>query len=191
MSAREVVLVIIFLGLTLGTFAAVHAQTEDESQISAKAFLKAAEVLTHPRCVNCHPQGDRPLQGDDSHIHFMHIERGPEGMGKNGLLCSACHQDTNLPGEHMPPGAPGWQLPPANMPMAFEKVTPRILCQHLKDPGKNGQRTPNEVIEHVETAPLVAWGWDPGEGRTPVAMSHEDFVQYMREWFENGAACPE
>jgi hypothetical protein len=29
-----------------------------------------------PRCMNCHPAGDVPLQGDDSHIHTMLPQRG-------------------------------------------------------------------------------------------------------------------
>jgi hypothetical protein len=77
------------------------------------------------------------------------------------------------------------------MPMVFEGVTPREICEHLKDPARNGNRSPEEVLEHVETGPVVLWGWNPGEGRTPVAMSHEEFVKDMKEWIDNGAACPE
>ena len=77
----------------------------------------------------------------------------------------------------MPPGGPGWQLPPEDMPMVFEGATPREICLHLKDPAQNGQRSPDEVVEHVETTPIVLWGWNPGEGRTPVPMSHEEFVK--------------
>jgi len=91
----------------------------------------------------------------------------------------------------MPPGSPGWQLPPKDMPMVFEGSTPHEICLHLKDPDQNGLRSPDEVLEHVETAPIVLWGWNPGEGRTPVAMSHEEFVKNMKEWVDNGVACPE
>ncbi len=191
MSTKSVVLAIMILSIVPCVHVIVRAQAKGDTKVSAQAFIKATEVLMHPRCVNCHPQGNSPLQGDDDHKHFMHVERGPEGLGKNGLWCGTCHQDKNLPGEHMPPGAPGWQLPPADMPMPFEKTTPHILCEHLKDPSKNGQRSPDEIIEHVETAPIVLWGWNPGEGRTPVAMSHDEFVQNMKDWVQNGAACPE
>lgn len=120
----------------------------------------------------------------------MDVKRGSDGMGKNGLWCSTCHQNENLPGEHMPPGAPGWELPPEDMPMVFEKISPRELCEHFKDPAQNGGRNPAEVVEHVRTAPLVLWGWDPGEGRTPVLMPHQEFVENMAEWADKGAACP-
>jgi hypothetical protein len=75
--------------------------------------------------------------------------------------------------------------------MVFEKKTPGELCQQLKDPAQNGNRTPQEVVEHVQTASLVLWGWNPGEGRTPVSMPHDVFVKNMTDWAEKGAACPE
>ena len=190
MRAKRVLLAIVSLA-TAVSLSVVYARAGDDPASAAKAFLTVSQVLMHPRCVNCHPKGDRPLQGDDSHPHIMHVVRGPEGLGKNGLWCSTCHQEKNLPGAHMPPGAPGWQLPPNDMPMAFEGNTPGEICLHLKDPAQNGQRSPNEVLEHVETGPVVLWGWDPGEGRAPVPISHEEFVKNMKEWIDNGTACPE
>jgi hypothetical protein len=158
---------------------------------AARAFKAAYPVYMHPRCVNCHPQGDAPLQGEESRPHAMKVKRGPGGMGKSAMQCSSCHQAANLAGQHMPPGGPGWQLPPEDMPMVFEKKTAHDLCVQLKDPAQNGGRTPEEIVEHVRTAPLVLWGWSPGEGRIPVSMSHDTFVRYMKEWAEKGAACPE
>jgi hypothetical protein len=144
----------------------------------------------HPRCVNCHPVGDSPLIGDASRPHPMRVRRGPEGMGKDGLFCSTCHQEKNLPGAHMPPGAPGWQLPTKDTPMVFEKRTPRELCLQLKDPAQNGDRTLSQVLEHVRDAPIVLWGWHPGEGRTAVPVPHDQFVRHVADWVEKGAACP-
>ena len=168
-----------------------EAQAAGEDRAgAAAAFEKAAQVLQHPRCVNCHPAGERPLVGDRSQPHPMHVERGPEGMGKNGLWCSTCHQDKNLQGSGLPPGAPGWELPPADMPMVFEKKTSRQLCEQLKDPARNGSRSPAEIVDHVREAPLVLWGWHPGEGRTPLSMPHEEFVRLMSQWADKGAACP-
>ncbi len=158
---------------------------------SAEAFRRASAVFLHPRCVNCHPLGDRPLQGDDRRSHAMHVVRGPSGVGKNGLWCATCHTDKNVPGPHLPPGAPGWQLPPAEAPMVFEKKTPGELCRQLKDPAQNGQRSPAEVVEHVREAPLVLWGWNPGAGRTKPPLSHEEFVRELTAWAEKGAACPD
>ncbi|MCM0082414.1 hypothetical protein L4X63_12520 [Geomonas sp. Red32] len=156
----------------------------------AEAFAKACKVLLHPRCVNCHPEGDRPLVGDRSRPHPMHVERGRGGLGKNGLFCTTCHQEKNQEYDHTPPGAPEWQLPPEDMKMVFEKKTPRQLCEQLKDPARNGSRTPAEVVDHVRDAPLVLWGWHPGDGRTPVPMPHAEFVKLMSTWADSGAPCP-
>jgi len=32
-------------------------------------FSEIGKVLTHPRCINCHPAGDRPTQDNDMHPH--------------------------------------------------------------------------------------------------------------------------
>ena len=168
-----------------------YAQTGGNPAAAARAFLEASQVFFHPRCVNCHPAGDAPLQGDNMRPHSMQVKRGPAGMGKSAMQCSNCHQAANLRGVHMPPGAPDWQMPPEDLPMIFEKLTPRQLCLQLKDPAKNGNRSPKEVVDHNREAALVLWGWNPGEGRTPIPMPHETFVKYMTEWAENGAACPE
>src|SRR4026208_1751619 len=62
---------------------------------SAEAFKEAYKVLRHPRCMNCHPSGDAPLQGDDSHIHAQNVTRGPDGKGLYAMKCSNCHQTAN------------------------------------------------------------------------------------------------
>jgi hypothetical protein len=76
------------------------------------------------------------------------------------------------------------------MPMVFEKRTPGQLCRQLKDPNQNGNRTPEQIIEHLKT-PLVVWGWNPGEGRAAVPMAYDAFVRNMVEWVEKGVSCPE
>jgi hypothetical protein len=168
-----------------------YAQSTADPTASAKAFLTASKVFFHPRCVNCHPAGDAPLQGDEGRRHGMNVKRGPEGLGTAGIRCSVCHQTTNQPVAHMPPGAPGWKLPPQNMPMIFEKRTAKQLCIQLKDPAQNGNMTLKDVLDHVRTAPLVLWAWNPGEGRTPVPLSHAEFMNSMSQWTEQGASCPE
>ncbi|HEV7559681.1 MAG TPA: hypothetical protein VGO00_29595, partial [Kofleriaceae bacterium] len=35
------------------------------------AFEAMRGVFQHARCQNCHPSGDQPLQGDDSHPHMQ------------------------------------------------------------------------------------------------------------------------
>jgi hypothetical protein len=156
---------------------------------AAAAFEALTPVLRHPRCMNCHSIGDFPRQGDDSHQHTMQVRRGPEGNGVNTIRCNTCHQTHNLAGLHMPPGAPDWRLPLPTMPMIWEGMTDKQLCELLKDPKKNGDRTPEQIVEHMHT-PLVLWGWTPGDGRTPVPMAQREFLAKVKEWAAKGAACP-
>ena len=79
---------------------------EDRTR-ARNAFMKAYPVFMHPRCQNCHPAGDTPLQGDDSHVHdLLRLRRGADGNGVFAMRCSNCHQAANGPGPHTPPGAP-------------------------------------------------------------------------------------
>jgi hypothetical protein len=155
----------------------------------ASAFEAIVPVLHHPRCMNCHSVGDFPRQGDDSHRHTMDVRRGPHGDGADPVKCSTCHQDHNLAGLHTPPGAPEWELPPPSMPMIWEDLTDRQLCELLKDPKQNGHRTIQQIVDHM-SSPLVLWGWNPGEGRTAIAMPQPEFLAKVKEWASEGAGCP-
>jgi hypothetical protein len=168
----------------------VSAQgTQGDDAAAAAAFEKMVPVLRHPRCMNCHSVGDFPRQGDDSHRHTMQVHRGPDGHGVNAVKCSTCHQDHNLVGLHMPPGAPDWELPTPAMPMIWEGLSDRQLCELFKDPKRNGNRTVEQIVEHMHT-PLVLWGWAPGDGRTPIPTPQDNFLLNVQEWVAKGAACP-
>lgn len=153
------------------------------------AFLAAYPVLMHPRCLNCHPAGDMPLQGEDSHLHTQNVQRGRAGMGKYALRCNNCHQPANVPGENMPPGTANWHLAPRVM--VFEGRSAGELCRQMKDPKTNGGHPVEGAIEHLESDPLVLWGWSPGDGRSTPPLSHAEFLQKMQEWVRSGAACPD
>ena len=147
-------------------------------------------VLQHPRCMNCHPAGDTPLVGDDSQPHPQNVQRGTLGVGLFAMRCNACHQTKNTEGPHLPPGAPRWQLPTKGMPLVFQGKSSQELCQQLRDPKRNGGKTPEQLLEHVEKDPLVLWGWAPGPGRAPVPVSHEEFVRAMKAWVAGGCKYP-
>jgi hypothetical protein len=178
------------------------AENETDEGASIAAFSAAYSVFSHPRCVNCHPAGSAPLQGDDSHPHAFRVQRGADGGGLPALRCSNCHQSANVPGAHMPPGAafppeakeppfkPRWHLPSQQTPLVFEGRTVAQLCRQLKDPRQNGGLSLEQLIKHVTSDPLVLWGWDPGDGRTKPPISHAEFVQKIAEWVNKGAACP-
>ena len=167
------------------------ASTSNDAAASRVAFLAAYPVFLHPRCMNCHPSGDVPLQGDDSHPHAQNVKRGPDGKGLYALKCANCHQHANLPGLNMPPGNPNWHMLPPTMKMVFQDKTPGELARQLKDPAQNGGKNLEQLLHHVSEDKLVLGGWDPGEGRTRPPISHAEFVAQMRAWIENGAAIPD
>ena len=51
------------------------ANITDESARSAAMFTEIGKVLTHPRCLNCHPVTGGPTQGDDMHPHDPPVVR--------------------------------------------------------------------------------------------------------------------
>jgi hypothetical protein len=153
-------------------------------------FTAFVPVLRHPRCMNCHSRGDFPRQGDDGHPHSMNVRRGPEGHGVTAEKCNTCHQEQNLAGAHLPPGAPNWALPPANTPMIWQGLTDAQICQSIKDPKQNKNRNLSQLVDHLTEDRLVMWAWNPGDGRTPVPMPHEDFSAKVKQWQAAGAPCP-
>jgi len=160
-----------------------------DSVASVAAFKKVYRVLMSPRCMNCHPSGDIPLQGDDSHLHTMNPQRGVEGKGVFAMKCANCHQPTNTPGKNTPPGNPNWHLPPANMKMVFQGRTPYQLAKQLVNPKQNGNKDLKKLIEHADDG-LVLAGWNPGEGRTLPPMSHAEFKKAWITWLTTGAYAP-
>ncbi|MCX2452279.1 hypothetical protein QG516_25525 [Pedobacter gandavensis] len=160
-----------------------------DSIASVKAFEKVYRVLMSPRCMNCHPSGDIPLQGDDSHLHEMFPKRGKDGKGLFAMKCGSCHQPSNTPGKHSPPGNPEWHLPPADMKMVFQGKTAAELAKQLIDPKQNGNKSMKQLLAHSEDG-LVRWGWQPGEGRTLPPMSHAEFKKAWETWLNNGAYAP-
>ncbi len=162
-----------------------------EGKAAQEAFLASYRVFMHPRCLNCHPAGDAPLQGEDSHLHAQHVTRGPDGKGLFALRCSSCHQDRNLPGPNTPPGHPSWHLPGPEAPLVFEGRSPAQLAAQLKDPKQTGGKTLEQVLEHVEKDGLVLACFSPPEGRPPPPLSHAEFARAFRTWVEAGAPVPE
>ena len=167
-----------------------HRETiNNDSLESVTAFMDVYKVLMSPRCMNCHPSGDVPLQGDDNHVHTMLPRRGKDGKGVYAMKCSNCHQPTNLEGLGKPPGNPNWHLPPANMKMVFQGRTAYQLAKQLVNPKTNGNKNLQQLIEHADDG-LVTAGWNPGEGRTVPPLSHEEFKKAWITWIEKGAYAP-
>lgn len=159
----------------------------DKAERSRALFLEASRVLLHPRCTNCHPDGDSPYQGTQPVSHDPPVTRGPEDKGVVGMECTSCHQEHNL--EHARvPGAPHWHLAPREM--AWVGKTPRQVCEQMKDPQRNGGRTLAQLVDHNAHDKLVGWGWAPGWGREPAPGTQEQFGVIVQAWVDTGAECP-
>jgi hypothetical protein len=166
----------------------------DRATRSRALFNEAAKVITSPRCMNCHPAGDQPHQGDDRHIHRPSALRGEANNGVPGQRCAACHTDNNFP---LSLGAASYQSIPGNLrwslapiEMAWEGKTAGEICRQIKDPARNGGRDLGLLHEHVAKDELVAWGWRPGAGRQPAPGSQEQFGAIVQAWIDTGAECP-
>jgi hypothetical protein len=167
--------------------ASEFAAIGDRGERSAALFVEAGKVLLHPRCVNCHPAGESPLQAEDGRAHEPWVRRGLGGHGVVGMRCLTCHQEANFdPGRV--PGAPHWHLAPEEM--AWQGRTLGEICAQLKDPEQNGGRTLKEIERHMADDPLVAWGWTPGADREPAPGTQEVFGRLIAEWVATGAVCP-
>ena len=160
----------------------------DTGARSRALFVEASRVLLHPRCANCHPDGDVPAQGMQMIAHQPPVTRGPEGRGVVGMECTGCHQDRNLAQARVP-GAPDWHLAPREM--AWVGKTPRQICEQIKDPKRNGGKSLAQIVEHnAHDKALVAWGWSPGADREPAPGTQEQFGAIVAAWVETGAECP-
>jgi hypothetical protein len=163
------------------------ADIGDTAARSAAVFIEAGKVLTSPRCVNCHPAGDRPLQGETRRLHQPPVERGVDGFGAVTMRCATCHQDANFD----PAGVPGhqhWHLAPREM--AWENKTLGEICAQIKDPARNGGRSLEQISMHMATDSLVGWAWAPGFSREPAPGTQKEFGALIEAWVKTGAVCP-
>ncbi|TMB85843.1 MAG: Isoquinoline 1-oxidoreductase subunit [Chloroflexi bacterium] len=144
------------------------AGIKDPAARSAALFVEAGKVLRHPRCQNCHPDGDRPSQGT-GYPHQPPVQRGADGLGVTTMRCTTCHQAAT---------------------MAWQRRSLAEICAQVKDPARNGGHPLSEIDEHMARDPLVGWAWNPGEGREPAPGTQASFGALVKAWADSGAACP-
>src|SRR6266508_991591 len=121
----------------------VFAAISDPAERSRAIFAEAAKVLTHPRCLNCHPATDRVLQGNDKHPH--------QPVATRDTPCVTCHIDRNVTlleraSYRSIPGHPRWMAAPIEM--AWEGKSVGDICRKSQDPGRTGGRTLALLHEH-------------------------------------------
>ena len=165
------------------------AGIRDETVRSVAYFNELGKVLTSPRCVNCHPAGDRPLQNDNGRLHQPPVARGADGGGLPSMRCTICHQSANFNVVGIDvPGHQGWHLAPREM--AWQDKTLAEICAQIKDPKRNGSRSLAALVHHIGEDSLVGWAWHPGTGRQPAPGTQKIAGALAEAWVKSGAACP-
>ncbi len=170
------------------------SNTQAEAKASSdKAFDKMMKVLTHKRCVNCHPSDDYPRQGEDSHIHNFGVRRGDDNHGVAALKCETCHQSENNDYSGVP-GAPEWSLAPLSM--AWQGLNRVEIAKSMLNPKNNGGKNLEQIVEHLTEHELVLWAWEPGidaagNPREVPPIPKDEYIKAVKEWAESGAHIPE
>jgi hypothetical protein len=174
--------------LLIVLLAAACSRSEAASAADPAPFEPIANVVMHPRCINCH-QDESPRQTDLKIVHQPLVVRGKDGHGAPTQPCQTCHQAKNS-ADGFVPGVATWHLAPLSM--LWEGRTKAQICEQMKDPVRNGGRsTGADIIEHMKTDPLVLWAWTPGAGRSTPPLSHEKFVEALEAWVRAGMPCPQ
>ena len=182
------------LGITMDYERTSSEAADGENEIELNSpFDKMMAVLTHQRCVNCHPAGDVPRKGDDSHVtRALGISGGEHGHGLEGISCNTCHveENNNFSGV---PGAPDWALAPLSM--AWEGLSRVEIATSMLDRSKNGNRSLDDIVKHLTEHELVLWAWEPGvnsEGipREKPPVPKDEYIAAVKELAANGAIIP-
>jgi len=160
------------------------------AQPTQDLFAPIAIVMQHPRCLNCHVNGDRPLNGEGGGLHRMKITRGGDpGRGAPGAHCYACHRETAVSESSFVPSAPDWHLPPKDM--GWQDQTQAQLCDRLKISLEKLNWKPAKIIDHFTKDPLVSTSWKGTPPRRPEVPSHQGQVgEGVEAWLKAGQPCP-
>ncbi len=179
----------------------VFAEGSISAQESLANWARFYEVASHPRCSNCHVGADnRPMWSGPSYgktrFHGMNIVADESRIGGETLMCSTCHitlpeaaSNANATPHTAPRVAANWMLAPVEAEW-FGKSS-AYICNQLKDPARNGDRTIREVAAHLDHDVILRWAWNPGGGREPAPYSLQETMDSLMKWAAAGAPCPQ
>ncbi len=199
---RLIVGAILAFSLSATVFAAgenVSINPPAEGSVSTvqglEAWSRVFQVTSHPRCSNCHVGAEnRPMWSGLSYgktrRHGMNVNAGESRIGAESLPCSTCHATreslNDMP--HAPPQvAMNWQLAPVEAEW-FGKSSIDV-CNQLRDPDRNGDRTYLDLATHLDHDLILHWAWNPGGGREPAPHSLQEHVNDVLAWGVAGMPC--
>lgn len=163
------------------------ASMANRTERSRALFEEAGKVILSPRCLNCHPRGERPTQGNDMHPHSPLVARGKDDKGAVGMRCTTCHQSANFDSSGVP-GHPLWHMAPLSM--AWQAKSLGQICEQVKDRRRNGGKSMTALHDHMANDSLVGWAWNPGGTRAPAPGTQAQFGALIKAWIDSGASCP-
>ena len=124
---------------------------------SVALFQEAGKVLPHPRCVNCHPRGDRPLQTDRCGRISRWWCAAPTAMARRG--CNARPAiTTRISIRRACPGNPQWHLAPISM--AWQGKSLGEICRADQGSGAQWRQGPGRASSHIRRRTR----WSAGAG---------------------------
>lgn len=183
--------------MALGAGETVEINPPQEGSVTAAQGLAAweriFEVTSHPRCSNCHVGADnRPMWSGPKYgrtrVHGMNINAGESRIGAETIPCFTCHTQVQLAGEHQAPAVSmDWRLAPVEAAW-FGKSSVEI-CNQLRDPAQNGDRSFMDIAEHLDHDLILHWAWSPGGGREPAPYSLQEHVDDILIWGVAGMPC--
>jgi hypothetical protein len=174
-------------GVTLGAVFAIARTDRPVAAADRHPFDAIGQTLSSPRCMNCHPRGDRPMQGPGVRPHPMNVQRGRDDRGRVAMRCTGCHGDRNNERTGIP-GVHDWRLAPATMGWVGRSAPE--LCRMLKDRKANGNRDIEALAAHMTSDPFILWAWHAGRDRAPPPLPFDAYRSAVQRWVAAGAPCP-
>jgi hypothetical protein len=183
------------LALALLVAAPVAAQDAPTKAQGLAAWDEIYAVTSHPRCTNCHvdeggvPMWNGLIYGADM-AHGMRVQADESRVGAETLPCRTCH--IGAASANATPHAPpmiddAWRLPPVEL--AWLGKSSKDVCEQLRDPETNDGFAMDGIASHLETSAFVAWGFNPGAGRSVPPGTLDEMVVALNLWAAAGTPC--
>lgn len=187
----------VFVALVLSAFGAVAQEVSEGRDDGLDAWDRIYAVASHPRCTNCHVGAqDAPMwEGlgyKAARKHGMGVQAGESRIGAETIPCRTCHV-TSERANTVPHAAPhvlgAWRLPPVELNwLGLESAA---LCAQLRDPERNDGNDIAGLVDHLQSSPFVAWGFDPGADRSAPPGSVVAMERDVALWGAAGTPCRE
>lgn len=200
MIIRMMALMLFFTASAFATNTEIVIELPPQGSVSSQeglnAWARVYEVASHPRCANCHTgESDRPMWSGPSYgkarPHGMNIRAGASRIGAEAVLCMTCHS-TSTHSQQLAHAAPrvgvAWRLAPVEAHWFGQSS--ETICQQLKNPETNGDRSFEQLAEHLDHDLILHWAWNPGPGREPAPYSLQEHINDILAWGVAGMPCP-